>query len=481
MNSDHYTQQLEHVYDGLKGLGLMPDQLSKFKETSDKVIKTATVQSLVAKAGVDINQGSTEAMDRAIGLMSSDEYKQGLDKDTYQGLIKTVVEANDKIGLQAISQSDTAGAQKLITAGQALPNIPGVKTAADQAFMNFYSKSIVPQVTGNGIKDPISIGSTIKNYIGQNGIIGPQMKNMIENTIGNSKDPTQVAAMAQGLYQAVREGGVSASTLAKEVSPGTFKQALAIADAMNSGADYKSAVIDVRTAQLNIAQNPSLQKGMEKIIQNEDVNNLAKQAANKWFEPTVNDPAMQASIKSLFKTEYAASDGDKATAEANTVQKLSKAGAMTDVNGSKEFMFGAPEMFWQGAELSQAKQLISDKLVDVGQKVLGKELGDEGKAGIVYGSGIKFSDGTQLGIQSVPGVTLFQPNNNKTYQVWDMKANTPVLDRQGLPVRFSVNTDLTQVGKDRQAAIDTYNKQREDLNQKIKDRNNLVETTLGWK
>lgn len=443
----HLTQ-MQQVASVYKETGASPQAVKQYEDTLTKKIYSESVGSL-------LNKGSTAG---ALAMLGKDEVRKNLAPGDYESLV-------DKTAQQALRE--TVGAKfnlqeqigyRNYLQGNIGPDMKNASKYADIGFLQF--KTTLGSNDGTNKENWNQVSQNITNWFSQNNkVMGKQSTSyLVNNALDDTNIPNALAhsSVLDNIFNnKLSPASKLASQLLKNADDKQLGGALQFSRLVRGGVAPEVALKSVKDSLSEVLtpeQKTQRRNDWNKFWKDNDPKDVAWSHFDTWWpgekEP-VNLPMYADELKKTTQ-DYFQVTKDMNTALTMAEAKLKDKFHMTDINGRKEIMESAPELYTDNIDKfkeSLVKNVIAD-LANKGYEVDGKNFTAK-KNDVIM----------ELGIQPIYNYTVNQ-KGSKTYYVVDKKTDMPLMDDSGNYVVFNYGVNLSKYKSERDMIIDGFKQQR---------------------
>jgi len=244
---------------------------------------------------------------------------------------------------------------------------------ADSQFMGFMTQSIGDTST-MGRTDVSKVSASIATYFETfNQGMGPDTAKMLVGKISNSSNPNEVAAYSVAIKNMTTMPQFVQNGIGKDLveNKDKFADAFMVADLVSAGTSPEEAVNRTREVLRNSSptvlqyRKKDLDSYWSKKDSTDIMNKIQDDAGINWNIEMSPDYQTIADYRDTFDNFFMLS-GDADKAEEMTQAYVAKNYAATTVNGKKELMKGAPELYFKGKTLELFNTEYNNVLTQMG-------------------------------------------------------------------------------------------------------------------
>ncbi len=337
--------------------------------------------------------------------------------------------------------------------GYLQPGLPG----ADQGSYLHFQSFITSNLDGGnnlGQQDFQAASSDISAYFKRyNSYMAADTRNYITGRIKNSNNPYEVSAYAMAMDDIINDDSFKGLNIGASFAEGdksSVVEAMSISRLVRAGEDPVAAIQKVR--QDLRESNPALIASREAQVKQYWEDNSPQDTINSLYGsriPFKSDPTNMLEMEERFKQsymDYYRMSGDTEVAQKAAKAQISKNYQPSTINGRKEVMFGAPDIYFRGNMEEFEDQYLST-IKSLAESAGGKMI-DERRAEI-GGRNVEFE------LRGVRGLTD-GGDGKRTYIIFDRNTGRPLLTSTGSYAGFSFGQSKADVEKQ----LEEYNNEK---------------------
>ncbi len=333
------------------------------------------------------------------------------------------------------------------------PDMPNAKKYADDDFLvSAQTMFLAPsEVTKDNYN---KIGDNLVSYWNGQRIVGRDQVAYLENRLKYSQNAYEAMGYANAIDRAFNDPLLQIKDVAGQLHDSKSEMvgfALDLARLGKLGGDPADALKTVRDHynSLDGRETSMWNKKLEKEIEHINFNSVVESAVdrwNVWYNPS-NEAQAAKEAESIYRGAYLKTGSPDAALEM-TKSVMARDYRLTEINGKKEIMKGAPEQFFPGRE---------KEIVDGFHKAVGEFATSRGLSYDPASYSIRNAQGQNVRVRMQPiyNTTENETGGKKTYLVTDEKG--------GLIQRTDGNFLTYEVYQDPEAAKLAKAKMMEDL------------------
>jgi hypothetical protein len=421
--ADDYVSQLSEVGKVLADGGYDSEQVRAMLETPKSQIRSAQVSGLL-KSG---------RPDAALAAMADPKVSSSLHPEQKIAFAENAAQDMLRLETQKKTEAKLAMGMAAFERGTLTEDASQANKVSYLHFTNFVNQAVGGSNNITAETMPLAANSISAYFNRYNKFVGSDTRGFIMSRVTNASNPHEAAAYSMAIDDVINDDRFKGLNIASSLAEGNKKglaDALAISRLVKAGEPVDAAVAKIRES--SAMSNPALLKVREEEVTKYMKANPASKSVDKmytgWFSSDpVNTSAMSAEYGQTFKDFYSY-HGDIEVAEKATKAYMAKNYQPSTINGKKEIMFAAPEIYFKG-NMHKFESEYKNSMTNYFTS-MGGTYNPETREASVNGKTMV----TEL--RPIRGTTENQ-QGQKTYLVFDSKTGRPILDSNDQFVTYS--------------------------------------------